>query len=65
MLLFKEIKMNERERVYMSMHEIECACVYTESRVKREELRGRREEFTTNHITIKISIIKIIIKGLG
>ena len=48
----------------MSMHEIECACVYTESRVKREELRGRREEFTTNHITIKISIIKIIIKGL-
>jgi len=49
----------------MSMHEIECACVYTERRVKREELRGRREEFTTNHITIKISIIKIIIKGLG
>jgi len=55
-LLFKEIKMNERER--------ECTFVYTESRVKREELRWRREEYTTNHITIKISIIKIIINGL-
>jgi len=46
----------------MCMHEIECACVYTESREKREELRERREEYTTNQITIKISIIKIIIK---
>ena len=38
--------MNERKR---KREFIECACVYTESREKKEELRERREEYNKNN----------------